>query len=278
MDNQKPLVSIITPTFNRANLLEKVIQNIIAQDYENIEHIVVDGASSDNTLEILKKYEDKLNLRWISEKDKGQADATNRGLKLAKGEIYGLCNSDDFYAQGAIKKAVKVFIENPDVDLVFGGCQEFNYRTDKFSTIYQIDAPSGVLDFTADDILEAKKSIFQPSLFYRRGIIEKTGPMNINYKFVIEADWWLRMFKNGAKIFYLDEILAIIGDHGERGCVKNAAVGIKEGMDFIKAHGGHVSMNTKFSYLRWKYLRLSNFLKNQTPHFYSAIRKIISKI
>ena len=101
--------------------------------------------------------------------------------------------------------------------------------------------------------------------------------MNINYKFVIEADWWFRMVQNGAKVFYLDEILAIIGHHGERGSVKNAAIGIKESMDFIKSHGGHIPMNMKLSYLRWKYPRVSNFFKSQTPHFYSAVRKIINK-
>jgi len=277
LSNKKPLVSIITPTFNRGNFLEKIIQSIIVQDYNNIEYIIVDGGSSDNTVELLKKYEGKCNLRWISEKDRGQADASNKGFKMAKGEILGFCNSDDFYAEGAIKKVVRAFIENPDVDLVFGACQEFDYNTKQFSTIYRINT-SGVLDITADNILKGKTVIFQPSVFYKREIIEKTGPMNINYKFVIEPDWWFRMFKNGAKILYLDEILAIIGHHEERGCVKYAAVGIKESMDFIKSHGGHISINTKLSYLRWKYLRISNFFKSQTPHFYSAVKKIVNKI
>jgi glycosyltransferase involved in cell wall biosynthesis len=277
MDNSKPLVSIITPTFNRGSFLEKIIQSIASQGYDNIEYVVVDGGSSDNTIEILKKYEGRYNLRWISEKDKGQADATNKGLKMAKGEIIGLCNSDDFYAEGAIKKIVKVFIENPDIDLVFGACQEFDYKTNQLSTIYRI-SDSGVLDITADNFFTGKKTIFQPSMFYRKEIIEKTGPMNIKYKFVIEPDWWFRMFKSHAKIFYLDEILAIIGHHEDRGCVEYAAVGIKESMDFIKSHGGPIPINMKLSYLRWKYPRISNFFKIQTPNFYSAIKKIIYKI
>jgi glycosyltransferase involved in cell wall biosynthesis len=273
LSSAKPLVSIITPTFNRGNFLEKTIQSIISQDYEKIEHIIVDGGSTDNTTALLKQYEGKYNLHWISEKDRGQADACNKGFKMAKGDIIGFCNSDDFYTEGAIKKIVKAFIENPDIDLVFGGCQEFDYKTKQLSASYS----AGSLEFqniTADDILEGKKYFFQPSLFYSRRIIAKTGPMNINYKFVIEGDWWLRMLQNEARVLYLDNtILSIIGQHGERGSIKYAARGIKESMDFIKSYGKPIPLSMKISYLRWKYPKIPNFFKNHTSHFYSAIKK-----
>lgn len=278
LQNTKPLVSIITPTFNRGDFIEKTIQSIINQSYENIEHIVVDGGSTDNTTALLKQYEGKYNLRWISEKDKGQADASNKGFKMAKGDIIGFCNSDDFYTEGAIKKIVKAFIENPDVDLVFGGCQEFDYKTQQLSKIYSAD-PLEFENITPDDILESKKYLFQPSLFYGRKIIEKTGPMNINYKFIIENDWWIRMLKNGAKVLCLDNVvLSIIGYHEERGSIKHAARGIKEGMDFIKSYGKHIPISIKLSYLRWKYPWAPNFFKKHTPYLYSAIKKIIKKI
>lgn len=275
--SKQPLVSIITPTLNRGNFLEKAIQSIINQDYPNIEHIVVDGLSSDNTIEILKKYEGKYNLRWVSERDKGQADASNKGLKMAKGEIIGFCNSDDFYTEGAITKIVEAFIENPGVDLVFGGCREFDYKTKQLSAFYSADF-SQFENLSADDILEGRKWPFQPSLFYSRKIIEKTGPMNVNYKFVIENDWWVRMLKNGAKVLYLENtVLAIIGQHGNRGSVRDAAQGIKESMEFIKSYGKPIPLIVKISYFRWRYPRIPNFLKNHIPWLFSVVRKIVKK-
>lgn len=277
MKNLKPLVSIITPTLNRGNFLEKTIQSVVDQDYENIEHIVIDGGSPDNTVEILKKYEGKYNLRWISEKDKGYADACNKGLKMAKGEIIGLCHSDDFYTEGTIKKVVKTFLENPAIDLVLGVEQEFNYETNQFSEPYLYDSQE-VESITPEDIFEGEKYLHQPSLFYRRRIIEKTGLLNINFEFVSVIDWYNRMFKNGARILYLDDILAITGQHPEKGSIKYAAQGIKETMDFMKSHGRHIPLSLKLSYFRWKYPKIPNFLKSHFPSFFSLLKNIIKKI
>ena len=275
LSNKKPLVSIITPTLNSEKFLEKTIKSIVNQDYGNIEHIIVDGGSSDNTIEILKEYEKKYNLRWISKKDRGVAEAYDRGLKMAKGEIVGWCNSDDFYTEGAIKKIAKAFIENPDADLVFGACQEFNYKTQQFSTIYKKN-PSDFLNVTFEDISCGKKQLFQPSLFYSRRIIKKTGPLNTNYKFsAIEVDWWIRMLRNEARVIYLDEILVIIGQHEQRISIRYVTEGIKENIDFLKSQGREIPIGMKISYLRWKHPQAPNFIKKHCPFLFVIINKII---
>ena len=114
---------------------------------------------------------------------------------------------------------------------------------------------------TIEDVLYGRISLYQPSLFYGKRIIEKTGELNPKLEIVVDVDWLIRMFKNGAKAFYIDEIIAIIGQHEERGSIKYAAKGIKESMDVIKSHGGEIPLKMKISYLRWKYPLIPNLIK-----------------
>src|SRR6266540_1502850 len=113
------LISIITPSYNQAPYLEQTIQSVLGQDYPRLEYIVVDGASTDNSFEIIKKYNDRL-AYWISEKDSGQAEAINKGFARAGGEILAWLNSDDYYLPNTISAVVKCFEENPDVVMVYG--------------------------------------------------------------------------------------------------------------------------------------------------------------
>ncbi|MBP7435874.1 MAG: glycosyltransferase [Bacteroidales bacterium] len=111
-----PRVSIITPSYNQGQFIEKTILSVLNQNYHNFEHIIVDGGSIDNTLEILKKYP---YLIWISEPDKGQSDTFNKGLKVSSGEIIGWLNSDDMYKQNIFSGIVKYFDEEPDIDVIY---------------------------------------------------------------------------------------------------------------------------------------------------------------
>src|SRR6185369_7608624 len=120
------LVSIVTPSYNQAPFLEQTIRSVLEQDYPRIEYLVVDGDSNDGSVEIIKKYALSRGgvtppiSGWVSEKDKGQGDAINKGFSRAKGEIIAWINSDDYYLPGAISSVVKIFEQNPDVALVYG--------------------------------------------------------------------------------------------------------------------------------------------------------------
>src|SRR5215469_4305509 len=115
---QQPLVSIVTPCLNAARFIEETIQSVLAQDYPAIEYIVMDGGSNDGTLDILKRYQGRL--RWLSAKDKGQADAVNRGFALTQGEIFAFLNADDTYLPGAVALAVEGFARKPEPAVVYG--------------------------------------------------------------------------------------------------------------------------------------------------------------
>ena len=113
------LVSIITPSYNQANFLETTISSVLEQDYPRIEYIIADGGSTDGSLEIIQRYASRLGW-WVSERDKGQADALNQGFTHAQGEVLAYLNSDDTYQPGAVAEAVAFLQAHPQVGMVYG--------------------------------------------------------------------------------------------------------------------------------------------------------------
>jgi glycosyltransferase involved in cell wall biosynthesis len=150
-DNIKfPLVSIITPSYNCGEYIEKTIQSIKGQDYPNIQHIIVDGGSTDKTIDILKKYSNTIS--WISEHDDGMYDAINKGFELAKGEIFTYINADDYYDSNQIlTRIVNQFINNDNIDFTYGHCTfidhlgkfMYTYKAPKFFRKYALAFPRG---------------------------------------------------------------------------------------------------------------------------------------
>jgi glycosyltransferase involved in cell wall biosynthesis len=181
---ETPLVSIVTPSFNQADYLEETILSVLRQDYPNLEYFVVDGGSTDGSVEIIKKYAGQL-AWWVSEPDQGQADAINKGLRRAKGEIVAWLNSDDLYLSGTIQRAVEVMQKNPDLGLVYGNLHSINPRGEHVNTItYQ--------QYTLQDLL-AFRIIGQPAVFMRRAVLEKAGYLDLNYSYLLDHHLWIRM-------------------------------------------------------------------------------------
>lgn len=184
MDNL-PLVSIITPSFNQADFLESTIQSVLNQDYPNIEYIIVDGGSTDSSAEIIKRHEDKL-AWWVSEKDKGQTDAINKGFNRARGEILAWLNSDDTYNAGAISAAVKYLNENPDAAMVYSDC---NYINEDGNIIGKF--PAAQTDYPK--LRRGYVHIPQQTMFFRAKYWREIGPLDPSFYFAMDYDLWTRL-------------------------------------------------------------------------------------
>lgn len=177
-----PLVSVVTPSYNAMPFIKDTIESIRSQDYPKIEHIVIDGGSNDGTVEILKGCPQ---LRWISEPDRGQSDALNKGFRLAQGEVIGWLNADDTYRPGAISHAIEYFQAHPDVDLVYTDIQVIDENDQPVRFVKA--AP-----FSLEMLLQ-RNIINQPTVFMRRQVLDTLGGVDNNIQFyVMDRELWLR--------------------------------------------------------------------------------------
>lgn len=205
----EPLVSIITPSFNRLDFIDKCILSVKYQTYKNIEHIVVDGNSSDGTIDLLKKYASQDNRFWyISEPDKGMYDAINKGLSLAKGDIIAYLNTDDLYFPWAVEKVVKE-LSVPETDMILGDLCVIKKTIAGYSWFLQF-YPEYDHDYYC-----FYSTIAQPTVFFKRKIYEKLGGFGNGFQLLADCDYWLRAYELGATIKKVDEVLALQIDHAQ---------------------------------------------------------------
>ncbi|MBC2714668.1 MAG: glycosyltransferase [Desulfobacteraceae bacterium] len=200
-----PLISIVTPSYNQAGFIERTIKSVFQQQYPKLEYLIQDGGSDDGTVDILKKYEDRLK-RWESTKDEGQSDALNQCFSHAFGNVMAYLNSDDLLLPGALHYVAHYFAKHPDVDVVYG----HRVLVDE----YDQEIGRWVMPPHDDEILSWADYIPQETMFWRREIWEKAGGfIDKNFKFAMDWDLILRFREAGAKIVRLPRFLGAFRVH-----------------------------------------------------------------
>lgn len=233
-------VSIVTPSFNQAAYLEATIQSVLSQDYPNLEYIIIDGGSTDGSVEIIKRYQDRL-AYWVSEADKGQTDAINKGFSHADGEILAWLNSDDTYEPGAVKKAVAALAENPAASMVYGNANFINTEARVIGRF-----PAAQTGYRR--LRQGYVHIPQQAAFFRAKYWQQVAPLDDSFFFAMDYDLWVRLSAL-APLVYVPDTWANFRMHGD---AKSIAADDRCWPEMLRVHcrlGG-----SKFSVIYAKYL------------------------
>jgi len=236
-----PKISIVTPSYGQGEYIETTIRSILLQNYPNLEYIVIDGGSKDNTVDVIKKYENNITY-WISEKDSGQSDAINKGIAKCTGDVFNWLNSDDYYDKNCFYNLVKRINENPNWHCISGEIFMFggNYESKVFDGTKLKPTLLETMLYTV---------LVQPVSFFNFQKLKSTIYVNINFHYCMDQELWLRfLIEYGQKnIFYTENIFTYFRVHN------NSKTGIEEnnnGKDFYSANSGFfIERNLFFSNL-----------------------------
>lgn len=206
-----PKITVVTPSFNQGQFIEETILSVINQNYPNLEYIIIDGGSTDETLSIIKKYEKVINY-WVSEKDDGQTHAIMKGFDKATGEILCWLNSDDLFEKDALHKIASFFNKNPNAEVVYGNSSWITKNGDfiKYKKEVNFNKFIWIFDYNY---------IPQPSVFWRKSLYLKTGGLDKSYHCAMDAYLWMK-FMTVTKIYHIEDYLSKMRYYKEQKNIK----------------------------------------------------------
>ena len=226
-DPSHPKISVVTPSYNQAEFLERTILSVLNQSYPNLEYIIIDGGSTDGSVEIIKKYEKYL-AYWVSEPDRGQAHALNKGFEKATGDLVGWQNSDDIYLPCAFFKVAQIHNKKPDYDIYFGN-------------VYLIDENDEIIrdlrfvKFSHFSLIYEGTVLANQSSFISRKVFNKYGYLNENYKFATDYEFWVRIRKG--EFLFVREFLGCFRLHDSSKTSNISYVGAEEHRSVLLTYG-----------------------------------------
>lgn len=241
-----PKISIITPSYNQGKYLEETINSVLSQNYQNLEYIIIDGGSTDNSLEIIKKYESNLDY-WISESDNGQSHAINKGFKIATGDILGWLNSDDLLFPDSLLNIGSYFSGNPDCNFVVGDASFVDIDKNILFNKY-------AFSYSFMDLLFYNKGNYlpQPSVFFSREALCEVGLLDESLHYTMDLELWLRL-RNKYNLYTLSEILSLLRQHNQAKTIKYNEDAMLEAEKVIIKNIKDIKMFTKIILLiSWK--------------------------
>jgi glycosyltransferase involved in cell wall biosynthesis len=232
-----PLVTVVTPSFNQARFIRQTIESVLTQHYPRIEYLVMDGGSTDETMAILESYGDRL--AWVSEPDRGQTDAINKGWHRARGTIVAYLNSDDTYLPGAVEKAVAGLRAHPEAGAVYGEG-------------YHVDEAGRVIDRYPTEPFDMGRLaetcfICQPTVFLRRDVVERLGYLDGSLRYCMDYDLWIRLARI-SRFAYLPEYLATTRLHADAKTLAKRGSVHDEILRTVHRHFGRVTSQWVYGY------------------------------
>jgi glycosyltransferase involved in cell wall biosynthesis len=256
-----PKITIVTPSLNQGQFIDATIRSVLSQGYPNLEYIIMDGGSTDNTLDVLRSHTDQV--KWFSEKDEGQTHAINKGLYMARGEILAYLNADDLLLPGTLYKVAEVFMKNRDAAWVTGRCRiidENDLETRKLITIYK----NLLLRLHHPSLLFITDYVSQPATFWCANVFKELGPLDENLHYAMDYEYWLRL---NAKfpLVVLPDYLAAFRVHRQSKNINagHGSIYIAEEKDIIQRYTNSKSLLFLHHIHRWIMTKTYSILNSE---------------
>lgn len=262
--SQKVKMIIVTPSYNQGKYIEQTIKSIVNQKYSSFKYYVFDGKSLDNTINIIKKYSDKIDY-WVSKKDNGQSYAINEGWRKASDDIdvFAWLNSDDYYEPDIFEYVIKAFSDNPDASIVCGDCR----------IVSENGADLGILKGESKSFkrlsINGQKGVWQPAAFFNAGHVRACNLLNEKLHYCMDYDLILKLVKKG-KIIYINKVLANHRMYSDNKSVSQSVAHWREKLLVRKMHLGHVPLSSRINYYKF---RIFNALPEWMHYTFRSLRR-----